>query len=311
MTNINENLSSKYDIIFKTVAGSYLYGTATENSDLDERGVCMEPVDSLLGLANFEQYEYRGDSRDIVLYGLRKFVNLALGQNPNITEILFAPTREYKLFNGKTTPIGVSQAWMDIVNIRHAFLSRKVCDTFIGYAVSQLKRMETHYRWMGQTPPVKPSPFDYGYIMATNSSASTWTSVNEKNRYDNDLKTWTQYNTWLENRNKDRHGLEEKYGYDTKNAMHLVRLLQQGEELLETGNLTLPRPNAKQLLEVRNGIWTYDTVLKYMETKKVELESIKETSVLPKNPDYKTVADMVTKLNYNYVNMIFDEKAYK
>src|SRR5258706_1527125 len=111
-----------YDIIFKTVAGSYLYGTAINGiSDIDYRGVCMEPVDSLLGLSSFEQYEYRGDSQDIVLYGLRKFVNLALGQNPNITEILFAPTKTTDLGNGIKTPAGVSNLWLNIVDNRKSF----------------------------------------------------------------------------------------------------------------------------------------------------------------------------------------------
>lgn len=298
------------DILFMTVAGSWLYGTNTEKSDLDKRGVCMEPVSAILGLSNFEQLEENKDGNDVVTYGLRKFANLALGQNPNITEILFAPTNFQKLSNGLVTPFGISPVWLDVVDCRQAFLSRKVCDTFIGYAVSQLKRMETHYRWMSQKAPQKPIPEDYGYELTpfVSNPEYHWTDVNLKNRYDNDLKQWTQYYTWLENRNKDRHGLEEKYGYDTKNAMHLVRLLQQGEELLQTGELTLPRPNAKELLEIRGGAWKYEKVLQYMEDKKSELEKLKEISVLPKNPDFHIVEELITTINRGYIEEVYDKE---
>ncbi|AEZ66297.1 hypothetical protein phiTE_131 [Pectobacterium phage phiTE] len=39
----------------------------------------------------------------------------------------------------------------------------------------------------------------------------------------------------MKNRNAARHELEEKFGYDTKHAMHLVRLLRMSQEILETG----------------------------------------------------------------------------
>src|SRR5258708_8318945 len=144
-------------IIFETVAGSYLYGTSIENSDIDYRGVCIEPLYSLLGLVNFEQFE-DSTQKDRVIYGLRKFINLALGQNPNIVELLFVPFQPEFM-------IQHTLEWKQIIENREYFLSRKVADTFIGYAVSQLKRMETHYKWMKKEAPTKPDPFDYSYKM--------------------------------------------------------------------------------------------------------------------------------------------------
>ena len=74
--------------ILKVVAGSRAYGTNTEDSDYDYRGICIQPKKYLLGLDKFEQHEEK--EPDTVIYSLEKFVRLALQNNPNILEILFA-----------------------------------------------------------------------------------------------------------------------------------------------------------------------------------------------------------------------------
>src|SRR5437867_4330062 len=39
-----------------------------------------------------------------------------------------------------------------------------------------------------------------------------------------------------------------KYGYDTKSAMHTLRLLYEGIELMREGRITLPRPEKELLI---------------------------------------------------------------
>ena len=65
-----------------------------------------------------------------------------------------------------------------------------------------------------------------------------------------------QYWDWKKNRNESRSELEEKFGYDTKHAMHLVRLLRMAEEVLQEGIVRVKRPDAKELLAIRDGAWT-------------------------------------------------------
>jgi predicted nucleotidyltransferase len=58
-----------------------------------------------------------------------------------------------------------------------------------------------------------------------------------------------------------RKKLVEKYGYDCKNAAHLIRLLRMGIEFLTEGILYVERKNdATQLLEIKKGEWTLDQV---------------------------------------------------
>lgn len=102
------------------------------------------------------------------------------------------------------------------------------------------------------------------------------------------------YWTWKNNRNETRSALEEEHGYDTKHAMHLVRLLRMGKEALEEGVLKVKRPDAQELLDIRHGSWTYDQCVAYAE----EMDNLirgdlyKNTS-LPKKPNLLNAANVL------------------
>lgn len=75
------------------------------------------------------------------------------------------------------------------------------------------------------------------------------------------------YWTWKAERNETRHQLEVNFGYDTKHAMHLVRLMRMAEEILTTGEVKVKRPDAKELLDIRGGAWSLEDLLKWAEEK--------------------------------------------
>ncbi|MGK3200824.1 nucleotidyltransferase domain-containing protein [Amycolatopsis sp. MEPSY49] len=86
----------------------------------------------------------------------------------------------------------------------------------------------------------------------------------------------------------NRPELVEKYGFDTKYAMHMVRLGVQGVELLETGRMTLPiaEPWLTWLRDLRRGKHTQDEAL----AAAAELEDrlgrlVRGASPLPEEPD--------------------------
>lgn len=88
-----------------------------------------------------------------------------------------------------------------------------------------------------------------------------------KEQYNADKDTHKNYWNWKQNRNVARGSLEEQFGYDTKHAMHLVRLLNMGEEILSTGEVHVLRPDAQLLLDIRAGKWTYEEVVEFAEQK--------------------------------------------
>jgi hypothetical protein len=126
-------------LILRVQSGSEVSGVALPGgSDHDEIGVCLEPVETVIGLECFEQYVYRsaggpenpsqaGDL-DLTVYSLRKFLAQAAKGNPNYLNVLYAPS-ESVLFS---TPAGERlRAMTDKV------VSQRAASPFLGYMISQ------------------------------------------------------------------------------------------------------------------------------------------------------------------------------
>jgi len=108
------------------------------------------------------------------------------------------------------------------------------------------------------------------------------------------LQNHDQYWTWKKNRNKSRSVLEEEFGYDTKHAMHLVRLLRMGEEVLTTGQIIVKRPDAAELLAIRNGSMTYEEIVEYAEGMDNNIKTnLLKTTDLRKNVNLVRAAEIL------------------
>lgn len=98
--------------------------------------------------------------------------------------------------------------------------------------------------------------------------------------------------------NVKRPKLVEAHGYDTKYAMHMLRLGFQGVEFLETGKLTLPMQESDRtfVFEVRCGnVDLNDALTKAGELEK-RVEDLLDTSPLPAKPDYEAVNDWLVSV---------------
>lgn len=120
--------------------GSYAYGTNTEESDRDYKGVCVPPKEYYLGLKTFNEYNNTGgknfvntkDDVDVSILHVSKFVKDLVECVPNSLEMLFLEETEYM----KLTELGKL-----LRDNRHIFLSKKVFNKYGGYARSQASRM--------------------------------------------------------------------------------------------------------------------------------------------------------------------------
>ena len=118
-----------------------------------------------------------------------------------------------------------------------------------------------------------------------------------REHYKQDHETWKNYWTWKNNRNEARGTLEEQFGYDTKHAMHLVRLLNMGEEILTNGQVNVLRPDAAHLLDIRGGKLTYEEVVAFAEEKDARIrEELYKSSSLPKAPDLEYAAKLLMEV---------------
>ncbi|AEO93477.1 gp218 [Bacillus phage G] len=81
----------------------------------------------------------------------------------------------------------------------------------------------------------------------------------------------------------------EEFGYDTKHAMHLVRLYQMGIQILRDGELYTYRPNRQELLDIRYGKYTLSQIKNYAEELNKELEDAMMKSKIPDYPDFDKI----------------------
>jgi predicted nucleotidyltransferase len=121
--------------------------------------------------------------------------------------------------------------------------------------------------------------------------------LEQEHKYRQAKIKWSQYQNWLKTRNPKRSRIEEKFGYDCKNAMHIFRLFDQCKELLTTHKLTFPRPNAEELIEINNGKLKYDDIMGKIENIDNELQKLYYQSNLPKKANR-------SKLNQLYIDIM-------
>jgi hypothetical protein len=86
-----------------------------------------------------------------------------------------------------------------------------------------------------------------------------------------------------------RKRLVEQFGYDTKNAAHLVRLLRMGIEALQTGLLQVRRPDAEELLSIKHGALSLEQVQAMAADLFEQCRSARDACTLPEKPDWEKV----------------------
>ncbi|MBI4764000.1 MAG: nucleotidyltransferase domain-containing protein [Deltaproteobacteria bacterium] len=99
-----------------------------------------------------------------------------------------------------------------------------------------------------------------------------------------------------------RKKLVERFGYDCKNAAHLIRLLRMGIEFLRCGQLLVRRPDAEELLGIKRGEWTLEQVQTEAEKGFRKAEEAYSASSLPHGPDM----ERINKLAIEVVQMGLD-----
>ncbi len=119
---------------------------------------------------------------------------------------------------------------------------------------------------------------------------------NEK-EYKQAHRKWKEYWEWKAKRNPTRSALEEKFGYDTKHAMHLFRLMKTAHEALLTGKIKVRRPDAEMLLDIRHGKYTYNEVVELAEMMDNQIRVVDYMhTTLPRKVDLKFAANVVLEV---------------
>lgn len=271
-------------------SGSHAHGLNIPESDEDSRGICIPPKRYYFGLAQFEQWQSEGG--DHVIFSLKKFVKLALEGNPNIIETLYTRPQE-RLF--------VHPLAKELLDNRNLFLSKNVGNKFSHYAIQQLRKLQRHHNWTTKEAPTEPKLEAYGALQTEGSPK--FPSLNAEKAYRSAVKYHRSYQNWKKHRNPKRAKLEEKYGYDTKHAMHLCRLLSMGIEILETAQVQVYRQDAEWLKSVRNGYYTYPQLIDWVESRTADLKEAENNSSLPDSPNRAAAEDLLIDITEQFLRL--------
>lgn len=95
----------------------------------------------------------------------------------------------------------------------------------------------------------------------------------------------------------------EKYGYDTKKAMHSVRSYQSALEILSSGDYSTYRPNNEFLLSILHGEFTKEQMENYLDVLELSLQDAYKESKLPEKVDYEKVNHLLINLNEQGFNL--------
>lgn len=241
--------------ILRGLVGSTVWGLNVSDGleDRDEMGVCIEPLEWIVGFTGFEQFIYRsavereggkhnarsqaGDL-DLCIYSLRKYTRLALKGNPSMIALLFVPEKHL---------VTITDAGRELQQMAPHFVSRRCAQSCLMYMRAQRDRL---------------------------------------------LGTRGQMRS-------NRPELIEKYGFNTKYAMHMLRLGYQGIEFMKTGRLQMPMQEGERevLMNLRLGGIEKETALELSYKLEACLQNLlTDASAVPRDPNVKAIEEwMVAK----------------
>jgi hypothetical protein len=296
--------------------GSHLYGTSTPASDTDYKGVHL-PSGPAIMLQRAENVIDRkvkasdtiknqvGDVDD-QSYSLQKFLEMLAKGDTVATEILFAPEEMI---------VEAAPEWKQVQVLRSSFLNRQ-CKGFVGYCQRQAAKygikgsrmaacrdirallaegvsaLGTTAKLAELDPALREfvAEHEFSSIVDIPSQAGTPVlhldvvdrkvpfSASIKSAYDIFDRVWINYGE------RSRAAMLNE-GIDWKAVSHAVRVARQAIELLETGSITFPRPDAAELLEIKKGLRPYSEVSELLERLVEQVNETAASSPLPEKSD--------------------------
>ena len=289
------------------IFGSHLYGTSTENSDTDYKGVFMPSEEQiLLGKIpkSYNQSTGKSDSKnssediDTEIYSLHYFIKLALEGQTVAIDMIHAPNQFI---------LESSDIWLDIVRNKRKFYTKNL-NAFVGYA----RRQASKYGIKGSRLDASKTVYD---ILISHDPeikiSNIWNKLPE-NEYckflgknQNGIKEYQVCGRTIQETGKigycadvvkkfyENYGERAKQaaqnkGIDWKAVSHAVRAAIQVKMILVDGDIKFPLPQADLILKIKQGKLDYLTEAgPILENMMSEVEELSLKSNLPSKPDYE------------------------
>ena len=225
MTYTIEELRSKGMIIMEARMGSHAYGTSTPESDVDIRGVFVQPLGDILKYGFVDQISDK--TNDVTFYELGRFVDLVIGNNPNIIEMLAVPDDCLILRHPQ---------FKRLENLKPQILTKKVRWTFAGYAIDQIQKARGYNKKMNweATEMTRKTVLDFCYMLHGNGSML--------------------FNDWMELTRPSRKTTQKNYGLSAIDHGHDLYVVFYNEEPIWGLVSDEEKANQVQLFSIPKGL---------------------------------------------------------
>lgn len=308
--------------------GSHLYGTSTPQSDLDfksvyvptPRDILLQRVKGAINSARQKQEKEKNLPGEVEeeSYSLQRYLGLAAEGQTVALDVLFAP--EWSM----TEP--PAPEWQEVIRNRSRILTKRSA-AFIGYCrqqankygikgsrVAAARKALTTLNGLIETHGTTPKLGQFDAIIAdeiasiehmviidiplpSGSVIRHWDVCGRKLPFTSSVKNARDIVQKL----VDEYGqralqAESQQGIDWKALSHAVRVGTQAIEVLRTGNVTFPLPNADHVIAIKTGRLPYQEVSAEIEGLLEAVEREAECSALPAEPDYQWIDDFVARV---------------
>jgi len=249
---------------YEAQTGSVAYGVSSDNSDIDIYGFCIPPKDIIFPHVAGVIFGFDKDYTRFDQYQQHHIIDKGSDKTYDIT--IFNIVKYFRLCTDGNPNM-----------IDSLFVPRRcvIFSTPIGEIVRSNRQLFLSKKcWFTHK--------GYAYSQLSKMNSKNFDGSNSS-----------------EDRKKD----VLKYGYSTKFAYHIVRLLNQAEQILIEHNLDITR-NREQLKSIRRGEWTAEQIQDYFTTKERELESVYSESTLRHSPDRSSIKIVLLKCLEQYFGSI-------
>jgi hypothetical protein len=309
--------------------GSHLYGTSTPDSDIDYKSVFIPDARDIIlqrvkGTISNKRPKGTGEKNyageiDEEGHSLQRFLQLAAEGQTVALDVLFSP--DWAMV------VHPADEWREIMANRHRLLTKKSA-SFVGYVRTQsnkygikgsrvaaargaLALLDSAIEERGTTAKLeliadKISAFnplhEFTALMpienpTTGRAMMHWEVCGRKMPYASSIKNAQGVmKAMVDEYGKRALMAETQQGVDWKALSHAVRVGSQALELLKTGKITFPLPNAKHILDIKTAKLPYREVADEIEDFLVRVEVAADESTLPDEPDHQWIDDFVERV---------------
>lgn len=312
------------NVHFECMMGSVAYGVSSDSSDTDLYGFAIPPKDEIFphlrGLVpgfdtpqRFQQWQEhhlfspddlggKGRNYDCSIYNIVDFFRLCMDNNPNMIDSLFVP---------EACVLHITRIGQIVRDNRKMFLSKASWHRFKGYAYQQLHKAKNK----AESPEMESViSFENEHnIPRSTTIESVKAEVERRNQTgkrseeffdhsDETLDDWLGLMQIGMTKTKRFEGVKI-HTTDTKFLYHVVRLLDEAEQIMETGDLDLTRAR-EQMKAVRRGEMTEQDVRDFFEAKSNSLTALYDKCTLPWKADTDKVRELLLNcLEEHYGNL--------